>query len=94
MVVPRRGRLILFIIFSTRNAVSPVPMLMRRVCVYPRGLATVSLVQYEMSLERAEAVAFSVISDKDACYRWIQRELVKFRYLQRSHLEKGGGSVT
>jgi hypothetical protein len=34
-------------------------------------------------------VAFSVISDKDACYRWIQGELVKFRYLRLSRQGKG-----
>lgn len=34
-----------------------------------------------------QAVAFSVSDDKGACYRWIQRELVKFRYpsLPRAH---------
>jgi len=35
------------------------------------------------------AVAFSVISDKDACYRWIQRELVKFHYLSCPRSAKG-----
>jgi hypothetical protein len=83
----------------------------------------VSLVQYEMCLERAEAVrrsvhdggmktimklenlttidqlvdflagtqavAFSVISDKDVCYRWIQGVLVRFRYLICSRRDKG-----
>ena len=29
-------------------------------------------------LSGTQAVAFSVISDTDACYRWIQGELVKF----------------
>ncbi len=32
-------------------------------------------------LSGTHAVAFSVISGKDACYHWIQRELVKFHYL-------------
>ena len=35
-------------------------------------------------LSGTQAVVFSVISDKDACYRWIQGELVKFRYRQLS----------
>ncbi len=45
--------------------------------------------QLEDFLSGTQAVAFSVLSDKDACYRWIQGELVKFRYLQRSRPEKG-----
>ena len=40
-------------------------------------------------LSGAQAVAFSVISDTDACYRWIQGELVKFRYLTLSRQGKG-----
>ncbi len=40
-------------------------------------------------LSGTQAVAFSVISDKDACYRWIQAELVKFRYLKLSRQGKG-----
>ncbi len=40
-------------------------------------------------LSGTQAVAFSVISDKDACYQWIQGELVKFRYLSLSRLDKG-----
>ena len=40
-------------------------------------------------LSGTQAVVFSVISDKDACYRWIQGELVKFRYRQLSHHGKG-----
>ena len=45
--------------------------------------------QLEDFLSGTQAVAFSVISDKDACYRWIQGELVKFRYLKRSRQGKG-----
>jgi hypothetical protein len=45
--------------------------------------------QLEDSLSGTQTVAFSVISDKDACYRWIQGELVKFRYLKRSRQGKG-----
>ena len=45
--------------------------------------------QLEDFLSGTQAVAFSVISDKDACYRWIQGELVKFRYLRRSRQGKG-----
>ncbi len=40
-------------------------------------------------LSGTQAVAFSVISDKGACYRWIQWELVKFWYLRRSRPGKG-----
>lgn len=40
-------------------------------------------------LSGTQAVAFSVISDKDACYRWIQGELVKFRYLTLPRADKG-----
>jgi hypothetical protein len=40
-------------------------------------------------LSGTQAVAFSVLSDKDTCYRWIQGELVKFRYLKRSRQGKG-----
>lgn len=36
-----------------------------------------------------QAVAFGVISDKADCYRWLQGELVKFRYLQCSRQDKG-----
>ena len=36
-----------------------------------------------------QAVAFSVMSDKDACYHWIQGELVRFRYLRLSRSDKG-----
>jgi transposase InsO family protein len=34
-------------------------------------------------------VAFSVLSDKDARYRWIQDELVRFRYLTCARHDKG-----
>ncbi|MFZ5595276.1 MAG: hypothetical protein ACOY4D_13660 [Pseudomonadota bacterium] len=34
-------------------------------------------------------MAFSVLSDKDACYCWLQGELVKFRYLALSRQDKG-----
>ena len=40
-------------------------------------------------LSGTQAVAFSVISDTDACYRWIQGELVKFRYLKLPRQGKG-----
>ena len=48
--------------------------------------------QLEDFLSGTQAVAFSVISDKDTCYRWIrwiQGERVKFRYLQCARPEKG-----
>ena len=40
-------------------------------------------------LSGTQAVAFSVINDKDAGYRWIQGELVKFRYLKLPRQGKG-----
>ena len=39
-------------------------------------------------LSGTQSVVFSIISDKDACYRWNQGELVKFRYLRLSRQEK------
>ena len=39
-------------------------------------------------LSGSQSVALSIISDKDACYRWIQGELVKFRYLRLSRQGK------
>ncbi len=40
-------------------------------------------------LSGTHPVAFSVISDKDSCYRWIQGERVKFGYLTLSRQGKG-----
>lgn len=40
-------------------------------------------------LEGTHAVAFAVISDKDDGYRWIQGELVRFRYLSLPRWQKG-----
>jgi hypothetical protein len=40
-------------------------------------------------LTGTQAVAFSVLSDKETCYRWIQRELAKFQYLALSRPTKG-----
>lgn len=40
-------------------------------------------------LSGTQAVAFSVLSDTDACYRWIQGELIKFRYPGLSRGDKG-----
>ena len=40
-------------------------------------------------LSGTRAVAFSVISDRDECYRWLQAELVRFRYLKCSREDKG-----
>ena len=48
-----------------------------------------TIMKLEDFLSGTQAVAFSVISDKDDCYRWIQGELVKFRYLRRSRQGKG-----
>ena len=40
-------------------------------------------------LSGTQAVAFSVRSDKDACYLWIQGELAKFKYGTLSRYAKG-----
>jgi len=40
-------------------------------------------------LSGTQAVAFSVISNTDDCYRWIQRELTKFRYRSLPRPDKG-----
>jgi len=40
-------------------------------------------------LSGTQAVAFSVISDKDACYLWVQKELAKFRYRALPRRAKG-----
>jgi hypothetical protein len=40
-------------------------------------------------LSGTQAVAFSVTKDKDACYRGIQHELVKFGYLTLKRSETG-----
>jgi len=48
-----------------------------------------SIDQLEDFLSGTQTVVFSVLSDKDTCYRWIRGELVKFRYLKRSRPEKG-----
>lgn len=40
-------------------------------------------------LADTQAVVFSVLGDKDTCYRWIQSERVKFRYLTLSRKDRG-----
>ena len=40
-------------------------------------------------LSGTQAVAFTVLSDKDACYRWIKGELVKFQQPTLSRQDKG-----
>jgi transposase InsO family protein len=40
-------------------------------------------------LAGTQPVAFSVSGDKDACYRWIQRELARFHYLRLCRADKG-----
>lgn len=40
-------------------------------------------------LSGTQAVAFSAMSDKDACYRWIQGELCRFRYAALPRHDKG-----
>ena len=37
--------------------------------------------QLRSFLSGTQAVAFSIISDKDVNYRWIQGELIRFSYL-------------
>jgi transposase InsO family protein len=48
-----------------------------------------TLSQLRDFLSGTQAVAFSVIGDKDTGYRWIQGELVRFRYLSFSRSDKG-----
>lgn len=48
-----------------------------------------SIIQLSASLSGTQAVTFSVLSDKDACYRWVQAELVKFHYLNPSKQDRG-----
>jgi len=50
-------------------------------------LTTIS--QLSDFLSGTQAVAFVVISNKDDCYRWIQRTLVKFHYLTLPRPDKG-----
>ena len=40
-------------------------------------------------LEGTKAVAFTISSDKDKRYRWLQRELVRFDYLSLNKPDKG-----
>ncbi len=40
-------------------------------------------------LSGTQAVAFSIILDKDDCYRWIQAALYKFRYRKLGKRDKG-----
>jgi transposase InsO family protein len=40
-------------------------------------------------LSGTQSVAFSIMNDKDACYRWIEGELVRFRYLTLPRQHKG-----
>ena len=48
-----------------------------------------SITQLSAFLSGTQAVAFSVLGDKNACYRWIQAELVKFHYLTLSKQDRG-----
>src|SRR3990170_996071 len=40
-------------------------------------------------LSGTQAVAFTVLSDTDTCYRWVQGELVKFQYPGLCRDDKG-----
>jgi len=48
-----------------------------------------TIAQLESFLSGTQAVAFVVANDKDARYRWIQGELVRFQYLSCSRSDKG-----
>lgn len=52
-----------------------------------KDLCTIS--QLADFLTGIQAVAFTVADSKDACYQWIQGELVKFSYLTLSKHDKG-----
>lgn len=43
-------------------------------------------------LTGTQSGAFTMLSDKDACYRWLQGELVKFRFLGLSMDQDGDGT--
>lgn len=45
--------------------------------------------QLDDFLAGTQAVVFAVISDKDTYHRWIQAELIRFRYLSLSRSDKG-----
>lgn len=49
----------------------------------------VSISQLSDFLSGTQAVAFTVLCGKHACYQWIQGELVKFHYLTLSKQDKG-----
>ena len=51
------------------------------------NLATVE--QLQGFLSGTQDVAFAVLDNKDACYRWLQKERVRWRYLTRSRADKG-----
>ena len=48
-----------------------------------------TIAQLRDFLSGTQAVAFSVMDDKEASYRWIQGELVRFRYLHCPRQSKG-----
>jgi hypothetical protein len=48
-----------------------------------------SITQMSAFLSGTQAVAFSVLSNKEACYRWVQAELIKFHYLTLSKQDSG-----
>lgn len=49
----------------------------------------VNLVQVAQFLDGTQAVAFTVLSNKDERYQWIQRTLIRFDYDQLKRQEKG-----
>ena len=49
----------------------------------------VSLNQVAQFLDGTQAVAFTVLSDKDDRYKWIQRTLIRFDYDKLKRPEKG-----
>ncbi len=68
----------------------------RAVPVHDGGMKTImklddltTIGQLTDFLSGTQAVAFSVISEKDACYLWLQKELAKFRYRVLPRRAKG-----
>ena len=49
----------------------------------------VSINQLADFLSGTQTVAFSVLSDKNACYQWMQATLVRFSYLTLPRQDKG-----
>jgi len=48
-----------------------------------------SISDLQSFLDGTQAIAFKVISNKDECYQWIQKTLIRFRYISLKKAEKG-----